>query len=878
MRPRQFPISLTIFFAQNLLLLVFLSDVFVAARVHAVNRTIDDTTGDLVTGVRPIFLPVTEAWQTAESCAVEGVGEACVLRPDETLAFDGTWTAATHKSGEEDRSIILQFHGTAIYVYFILPTDGALPFVTESNFILDDSPAGYFYLKPSTVSNSEYLYHENALVFSKTGLTNNDHTLVISTAGLDHDVFINFDYAVYTTETEEADEGETIFTSSRNPALLSAKFKRQTATADTPQVDTSRSSDAGAIIGAVTGILVVLGAAGAGLVYYLRRQRKLRAARTRGRLSYAIRSDERYSWSNGYTDSTQSYLPKWSSRTPSTMKGNHNSIHSSEASKAMYSVDYPSVSQFNLDFDDEMTKKGVNYDDSSLVSPSTSSALISHASVDGNNPISMPAPATTSSSTTPAHGRSLSMSLTSKQEKRRSRRLLPALPGTKEPEEAMHNVEAEVREWQNGSIDRRASLKSIVRHIPNDSWGSVATLVDDDQVAKPDGKDELDKMDLLDHSTAYVKKHRISLSMHEKRVSSLVDSLGKRGSKNFSQFGHQYPPVTIPVNLTLTDTLVNQDFMLEDPFAKLPYQHQPGVAGKKGKDNRYTFQAFDGAVSVQMLMSNLLAPKKKSRGKSIGSVKSLNEIFRNSHDGNNDSRLSSRKSWGGKSLRTDKTMSPLEKEFRAHRKMFRDCPEYQAQPSRRAYKTKAQRRADRRMMSIEASIHRRILIDDCIVHPTRRPRLHRLTLNGSRHFEDALTPISPAWMSHILSRRSRLSIISDRTARHVSLNDPLQLVQLHSQFMSISSALQLIGWTLELLFRHRKIAYTGYLSGAIEVVKRVKASRTDVTIYVLKFLMKSLMHTSQQAVTAGSLQHEDGRVSQVFRQVRWYNTVIRNMI
>jgi len=70
----------------------------------------------------------------------------------------------------------------------------ALPFVTESNFILDGDPVGYFFHRPT--SEPRGFSH---LVFSKTGLQNKEHSLIISsTEELDYDVFINFDYAIYT--------------------------------------------------------------------------------------------------------------------------------------------------------------------------------------------------------------------------------------------------------------------------------------------------------------------------------------------------------------------------------------------------------------------------------------------------------------------------------------------------------------------------------------------------------------------------------------------------------------------------------------------------------------------------------------------------------
>jgi hypothetical protein len=39
----------------------------------------------------------------------------------------------------------------------------------------------------------------NVLGFNSTSLSNIDHTLRVSTGGVDYHVFVNFDYAIYTS-------------------------------------------------------------------------------------------------------------------------------------------------------------------------------------------------------------------------------------------------------------------------------------------------------------------------------------------------------------------------------------------------------------------------------------------------------------------------------------------------------------------------------------------------------------------------------------------------------------------------------------------------------------------------------------------------------
>ena len=177
-----------------------------------VNRTIDDTRGDSVTGAKPIYVPsIGGVWASA-NCS------ECAIKPNQSLAFDGTWTAATFNAQLGLIAIEFSFTGklqvlhfayctsmnrtnccvtgTAIYVFFILSNTVApgITTQTECNFTLDGQAAGSFFHAPS--SSVEFVY--NALVFSRSNLQNTHHLLNISTSGVNHNVFINFDYAIYT--------------------------------------------------------------------------------------------------------------------------------------------------------------------------------------------------------------------------------------------------------------------------------------------------------------------------------------------------------------------------------------------------------------------------------------------------------------------------------------------------------------------------------------------------------------------------------------------------------------------------------------------------------------------------------------------------------
>jgi hypothetical protein len=178
------------------------------ASAASVNHSIDDTNGDSVTGAKPIYFPPTGVWAGADC-----VG--CAIQPNPSLAFDGTWTAATYNAQLGLTSIVLSFTGkpssylldvdkcqtpctgTAIYAFFILANTVApgITTQTECNFTLDGQAAGNFFHAPS----SSYAFIYNALAFSRSNLQNANHTLNISTSGISHDVFINFDYAIYTS-------------------------------------------------------------------------------------------------------------------------------------------------------------------------------------------------------------------------------------------------------------------------------------------------------------------------------------------------------------------------------------------------------------------------------------------------------------------------------------------------------------------------------------------------------------------------------------------------------------------------------------------------------------------------------------------------------
>ncbi|KAF9065708.1 hypothetical protein BDP27DRAFT_1228605 [Rhodocollybia butyracea] len=172
-----------------LFLVLFLQ--ITAVRLQAVNRSIDDTFGDSVTGQKPVFLPTT-AWAN-QNCT------GCSIQPPISDAFDGTYTAATYHPTMSSISITFDFIGTAVYIFFILVNNPAsqITATTAANFTLNGALVGNFTHAPDPLL-PDFQFNESALAFSTSGLENSTHQMVISTSGLDVSIFVNFDYALYT--------------------------------------------------------------------------------------------------------------------------------------------------------------------------------------------------------------------------------------------------------------------------------------------------------------------------------------------------------------------------------------------------------------------------------------------------------------------------------------------------------------------------------------------------------------------------------------------------------------------------------------------------------------------------------------------------------
>ncbi|KAH7874868.1 uncharacterized protein C8R40DRAFT_1170977 [Lentinula edodes] len=218
----------------------------------AVNRSIDDTLGDSVTGVRPTYLPDTTGVWEDNTCS------GCALVPDISSAFDGTYTAATYNPELKNISISFDFIGTAIYIFFILSNDPnpGISTSTLANFTLDGTLVSTFSHSPNSSSSApSFYFNESALAFSETGMKNSSHQMVISTSGLSSNYWLNFDYALYTFQRPDTTTSSVSSSSSSSSSSASSTTDYSSSQSDSKTV--SAGAIAGGVIGGVAALAIV---------------------------------------------------------------------------------------------------------------------------------------------------------------------------------------------------------------------------------------------------------------------------------------------------------------------------------------------------------------------------------------------------------------------------------------------------------------------------------------------------------------------------------------------------------------------------------------------------------------------------------------------
>ncbi|KAI0724107.1 hypothetical protein C8Q72DRAFT_858228 [Fomitopsis betulina] len=166
-----------------------------ASAAASTNVTIDDTYGDSVTGLRPVY---SAGWNIGQDCS------GCAITPDESKAFMGTWHDTTSDSPLDSTNIphqvTLTFRGTAIWVHCILANfneSSVVTTFTNASFELDGIPAAIYHHQPDGATGD---FEYNVTVYSQTGLSNIEHTLVMTAEQGKSASLLLFDWAEYTIE------------------------------------------------------------------------------------------------------------------------------------------------------------------------------------------------------------------------------------------------------------------------------------------------------------------------------------------------------------------------------------------------------------------------------------------------------------------------------------------------------------------------------------------------------------------------------------------------------------------------------------------------------------------------------------------------------
>ncbi|KIK61855.1 hypothetical protein GYMLUDRAFT_42271 [Collybiopsis luxurians FD-317 M1] len=253
------PVSAASILSRTLLLCPIFFFEFPVTSAVGVNRSIDDTLGDSVTGQRPTYLPSTSGVWEDNTCS------GCALAPPISSAFQDTYTAATYNPDLKNISISFDFTGTAIYIFLILANDPdpGISASTAVNITLDGKLTDTFTHTPNS-SDRAFLFNESALAFSKTGMKNISHQMVISTSGLNSNYYLNFDYALYTFQGATT----TTLSSSVSPTPSSSSSSLSSSSSS------SSSTPIGAIVGGVVGGIATVAILAAGLFYCRRRHKR----------------------------------------------------------------------------------------------------------------------------------------------------------------------------------------------------------------------------------------------------------------------------------------------------------------------------------------------------------------------------------------------------------------------------------------------------------------------------------------------------------------------------------------------------------------------------------------------------------------------------
>ncbi|KAF8447251.1 hypothetical protein L210DRAFT_2785803 [Boletus edulis BED1] len=190
------------------------------------NVTVDDA-------VVPQYLPTNSVWNIGGDCTT------CLVKPDPTLAYNGTWHDSTFApSNGYTQAIEFTFTGNALYIFFITANNvtGATTF-TDLDFVLDQVTVGRYTHTPS--SSTDYQY--NVPVYVNESMDLGAHNMMIQPVNSGNQVLMLFDYFIYTMDASVS------VSSSASPSSTSSPLPTTSGTA------TSSRPNNGAIVGGVVG-------------------------------------------------------------------------------------------------------------------------------------------------------------------------------------------------------------------------------------------------------------------------------------------------------------------------------------------------------------------------------------------------------------------------------------------------------------------------------------------------------------------------------------------------------------------------------------------------------------------------------------------------
>ncbi|KAI0756224.1 hypothetical protein C8Q80DRAFT_16147 [Daedaleopsis nitida] len=242
-----------------------------------VNRTIDDTMGDIVTGFHPIYKPPNN-WVEGSSCT--GCGAFKSVSKNLTNVKDATWHDATYRSPGVNATgpldIVLDFTGTAVYVYHIVinAIDGLPQVTTLTNlsFIIDGDLVGQYINTPLGDRNFTVAYQ--VPVYVNTTLPNGPHSLVVRADGTNNSLVL-FDYAQYTIDDPSLSSHAPYSSFTYSPLPGSAPLPSPSSSS-TPQRASTHTGTT--ILAAVTCVVSLAGLCGI-VVIFFRRRHAWRSAR-----------------------------------------------------------------------------------------------------------------------------------------------------------------------------------------------------------------------------------------------------------------------------------------------------------------------------------------------------------------------------------------------------------------------------------------------------------------------------------------------------------------------------------------------------------------------------------------------------------------------